>query len=338
MPARPNTAHGICPALPLTRRAFAAAALAGATGLLAGCVDQHPHRSASGDARLVATSPAVADMCDKLELPLVGVPKTSSTLPARYRGVKKVGMAMSPDLEILKSLDPDCVISPNALKSDLQPKYAASALACIFVDLESVPALYSSLSYLGTRFDRRAQAAALVADYEAYIEQYRASVKGEKAPRVLVLMGVPGSYVVATPKSYAGSLVELAGGRNVYRSTSRDFLNANTEDMLTRDPDIILRTAHALPAQVMQSFAKEFRENDIWKHFRAVKEDRVFDLDSTKFGMSATFAYPDALADLQPMLYGNATGSDGTSAANAPVTADTGATTAATATTEGGSK
>ena len=31
-------------------------------------------------------------------------------------------------------------------------------------------------------------------------------------------MGLPGSYVVATDKSYVGSLVELAGGDNVYKS------------------------------------------------------------------------------------------------------------------------
>ena len=284
----------------------------------AGCVDQHPRRagSSSGSAtlRIVATSPATAEICDKLDLALVGVPTTSRGLPDRYKDVKKVGTAMAPDLEILKSLDPDCVISPNSLQSDLQPKYAGAALACVFIDLKSVKGLYESVAYLGRKFDREDQANALVADYNAFIKDYRADTEGKKAPSVLVLMGVPGSYVVATPKSYAGSLVELAGGKNVYADETKDFVNANTEDMLARDPDIILRTAHALPQQVMQMFAKEFKENDIWKHFRAVKEDRVYDLDSSKFGMSAEFNYPEALQDLQPMLYGDGSGTDGTSA------------------------
>ena len=117
-------------------------------------------------------------------------------------------------------------------------------------------------------------------------------------------MGVPGSYIVATELSYAGSLVALAGGANVYAGEQADFVNVNTEDMLARDPDIILRTAHALPDQVMQMFAEEFEQNDIWKHFRAVKEGRVYDLDASKFGMSAEFNYPEALEDLRPILYG----------------------------------
>ena len=116
-------------------------------------------------------------------------------------------------------------------------------------------------------------------------------------------MGLPGSYIVATENSYAGSLVALAGGQNVYAGSDQEFLNVNTEDMQARDPDIILRTAHALPDQVMQMFADEFAANDVWKHFRAVKEGRVYDLPYDQFGMSATFNYPDALQTLQPMLY-----------------------------------
>lgn len=118
-------------------------------------------------------------------------------------------------------------------------------------------------------------------------------------------MGLPGSYVVATPKSYVGSLVELAGGINVYADEEKDFVNINTEDMLKQDPDVILRCAHALPDQVTEMFGKEFKTNDIWKHFDAVKNDEVYDLSYEYFGMSATFDYPKALKELEPILYGD---------------------------------
>ena len=114
----------------------------------------------------------------------------------------------------------------------------------------------------------------------------------------------PGSYIVATENSYVGSLVKLAGGVNVYQGTDQEFLNANTEDMQSKDPDIIVRAAHALPDDVVEMFKEEFETNDIWKHFRAVQEGRVYDLSYDKFGMSAKFNYPEALEELQPMLYG----------------------------------
>ena len=80
-----------------------------------------------------------------------------------------------------------------------------------------------------------------------------------------------------------------------------------------KEPDIILRTAHALPDQVMEMFNEDFATNDIWKHFSAVKNNRVYDLTYEYFGMSANFSYPDALQELQEILYPDEKNSDETS-------------------------
>lgn len=301
-----------CP--PITRRAFAgmlATAAAGfASAYLLGCVDQHPDDPDGSDAdsgayRLVATSAAVADITDRLELDLVGVCDTTSTLPDRYADVERVGTPMSPDVEIISSLNPDYVLSPNTLQSDLQPKYSSAGLASLFLDLKSVEGMYESIDALGDKFDRRTQADECIAEYEDFMAGYRDRNAGKDSPNVLVLMGLPGSYIIATENSYVGSLVELAGGTNVYAGTSDEFLSVNTEDMLTKDADVIVRAAHAMPEEVVEMFAEDFETNDIWKHFRAVQEGRVYDLSYDKFGMSAKFNYSEALEELQPMLYGD---------------------------------
>ncbi len=273
-----------------------------------GCVDQHPEQSAGGDtsqeSRIVATSPSVADICDRLGIELVGVCQTSGTLPDRYKDVTQVGLAMSPDMEVIKSLNPDYVLSPNSLQSDLQPKYAAIGVKSLFLNLKSVEGMYASIEGLGEKFGKQEEAEKLVAEYNTFIEDYKKKNEGKESPRVLVLMGLPGSYIVATESSYVGSLVKLAGGINVYGDgDGQEFLNANTEDMKTKEPDIILRAAHALPDDVKKMFADEFSQNDIWKHFKAVQEGRVYDLSYDKFGMSAKFNYPEALEELQPLLY-----------------------------------
>lgn len=284
--------------------------LAGMLALSAtGCINQHPEQNTddgSDQVRIVATSPAAVDICDKLELDLVGVcSSTLSTIPERYQDVTTVGTAMSPDLEILKSLNPDYVISPNSLQSDLQPKYASIEVNSLFLNLRSVEGMYASIEGLGEKFDREEQAQALVEEYQQFMEEYRSQNEGKESPTVLVLMGLPGSYIVATESSYVGNLVKLAGGVNVYGDgDGQEFLTANTEDMKTKEPDIILRAAHALPEDVVEMFQDEFETNDIWKHFEAVQEGRVYDLPYDLFGMSAKFNYPDALEELQPLLYG----------------------------------
>lgn len=284
--------------------------LAGMLALSAtGCVNQHPEQNTddgSDQVRIVATSPAAVDICDKLELDLVGVcSSTLSTIPERYQDVTTVGTAMSPDLEILKSLNPDYVISPNSLQSDLQPKYASIGVSSLFLNLRSVEGMYASIEGLGEKFDREEQARALVEEYQQFMEEYQSQNEGKESPTVLVLMGLPGSYIVATESSYVGNLVKLAGGVNVYGDgDGQEFLTANTEDMKTKEPDIILRAAHALPEDVVEMFQDEFETNDIWKHFEAVQEGRVYDLPYDLFGMSAKFNYPDALEELQPLLFG----------------------------------
>lgn len=311
--------------------------LAAASLLLTGCVDQHSEgtktttqtetvesmleitdpvekqavevakakvRSMEGSPKIVATSPAVADICDKLELDLVGVCSSSiSTIPERYKAVTTVGTAMSPDMEIVASLKPDWILSPISLQSDLEPKYENIGVDWAFLNLRSVQGMYRSIQELGEIFDREEQAGTLVKEFRDFYEEYKKKNEGKDHPKVLILMGLPGSYIIATENSYVGSLVALAGGENVYTDTDQEFLTVNTEDMKTKEPDIILRAAHALPDQVVEMFNEDFKTNDIWKHFDAVKNGRVYDLTYENFGMSATFRYPKALDELQPILY-----------------------------------
>lgn len=256
--------------------------------------------------RIIATSAAVCDIMDRLGIELVGVPETSvSNIASRYANVTRVGSPMEPDMEIIKTLKPTDVIGPDTLEADLKIKYDNIGVKSTFVNLRSVQGLYDTVRLIGDKYGKKSEADAIINEYNTFIKNYSSGHEGEAKPKVLVLMGLPGSYLVATQNSYAGSLVELAGGVNVFHDESKDFLNVNTEEILAKDPDVIIRTAHGLPKEALEMFEKEFSTNDIWKHFRAVKNGKVYDVDYMLFGMSATFDYPQALADLEPMLYGD---------------------------------
>lgn len=274
---------------------------------LTGCVDQKakPQKHIDGDhARIIATSVACADILDKLNVDLVAIADSKlQPPPKRYENLPTIGTAMSPDMEKIASMNPDYVFSPASLMPDLLPKYQAAGIHFGFLNLSNVPGMYRSIEDMGRLLNREKEAAALVKDYEEFMKDFKSRNKGP-APKVLILMGLPGSYVVATDKSYVGSLVKLAGGENVYPDDDQQFLTVNTEDMLEKDPDIILRTAHAMPEKVHDMFQDEFKNNDVWKHFRAVKEDKVYDLNTKLFGMSANFSYKEALGDLEKVFYG----------------------------------
>jgi iron complex transport system substrate-binding protein len=269
----------------------------------AGAAESADGSPASAGYRLVATSRAAVEICDRLGLVLAGVPSLDG-LPERYAGAARTGSAMAPDLEAIRLIAPTEVVGPDTLAGDLAPGYANAGIAATFLNLRGVGGLYESADYLGGKYGAKSEAARLRAGYEAALEELGQKRGGREGPRALILMGMPGAYVECTQHSYAGDLVALCGGVNVVGDPVEGFVSWNTEELLLLDPDVILRTAHALPDLVADMFEKEFSENDVWKHFRAVREGRVYDLDSEIFGMSANFRWPEAFERLSGIFYG----------------------------------
>src|SRR5699024_7344365 len=75
------------------------------------------------DGDIIATTVAIVEIMDRLELDLVGVPTSYKDLPERYSDATEVGMAMDPDMEIIKSLKPTDVLSVTTLQADLEDSF-----------------------------------------------------------------------------------------------------------------------------------------------------------------------------------------------------------------------
>lgn len=253
--------------------------------------------------RVVATTVAVTEIMDALEVDLVGVPTSSKTLPKRYKGLPEVGNPMSPDMEKVKSLKPSEVLSVTTLEYELKPVFDGVGMKANFLDLTSLKNMQSSISDLGKKYGREKQAEAVVTKLDKKVASIQKEVKGKKEPTVLILLGVPGSYLVATEHSYIGDLVKQLGGKNIVQGEQVEYLASNTEYLKKADPDIILRAAHGMPDEVVKMFDKEFKTNDIWKHFAAVKNNRVYDLEERLFGTTGNLAAIEALDELNKMMY-----------------------------------
>jgi len=281
-----------------------------ATVVLAGCSSQKGTSSneeniePAGE-RIVATTVALTEIMDALEIDLVGIPSSYKDLPKRYADVQEVGNPMSPDMEMLLSLKPTEILSVTTLKYDLQEMFDERDIDMTYVNLESIDAMHSEILHLGEKYDREEQAKAIVDQFEEKVAEIDKLSEGKDQPSVLILLGIPGSYLVATEHSYIGDLVKRSGGKNVITGEKVEFLSSNTEYLQQAKPDIILRASHGMPEQVIQMFDDEFKSNDVWQHFEAVKNDRVYDLDELLFGTTGSLAAVEALGELQKMLYPN---------------------------------
>lgn len=258
----------------------------------------------SGEFRIVPTTVALTMTLDKLDLPIVGKPTSYKTLPNRYKDVPEIGQPMEPNVEAVKKLKPTHVLSVSTIKDEMQPFYKQLNMKGYFYDFDSLKGMQKSITQLGDQFNRKAQAKELN-DHLNSVKQKieNKAAKQKKHPKVLILMGVPGSYLVATDKSYIGDLVKIAGGENVIKVKDRLYISSNTENLLNINPDIILRLPHGMPEEVKKMFQKEFKQNDIWKHFKAVKNNHVYDLEEVPFGITANVDADKAMTQLYDLFY-----------------------------------
>ena len=252
-------------------------------------------KTKESDDRIVSTTVAITEFLEELDLNAVGVPTTYKELPKRFDDATEVGNAMSPDLEIVLSLEPTDVLSVTNLQEDLEESFNEYDIPAHFLDLDTVDGMLTEIENLGEKYNRTEEASEIVNSFDKKMDEVEETVKDKESPKVLILMGVPGSYIVGTENSYIGDLVKRAGGENAVTDEEQDFISANTEYLQQLDADIILRAVHGAPDDVREMFDEEFEQNDIWKHFKAVKNDSVYDLEETLFGTTANLAVEEAM-------------------------------------------
>lgn len=255
---------------------------------------------------IAATSVAICEILDEFGFDnVVGVPETSGKLPERYKNVTTIGSPMNPDLEILKSLNPDLVLSPQTLESSLAESYRTAGITSAFLDLSSVEGMYRAITSLGEYLGFEEAAERLNNEYTAYMEEYKSTVTDEQD--ILLLMAFPdGFYLVATENSYVGNLIKLAGGNNVYGSDYKGdengFVNINPEDIVQKEPDRIFVFAHYAEDDAFAYMKSEFETNVTWQYFDAVQNGNITHLPSEYFGMSASLDWTESLEYLEPIM------------------------------------
>ena len=259
--------------------------------------------TASKEEVVVSTSVAVTEILDALGVKVSGVPKTSYELPESTKGAVEIGNPMSPDLEIIKSLNPTLVVSVDTLGSDYMNLFKENNIPSEFVSLESLDGLKNAINTLGEKFNKNDEAKALLEKIESKEKEAKEKAASLEKPEVLVLFA--GSTMIATAKSYIGSLVEIVGGKNIVEDNSKSFTTYNKEDLALLNPEKILVMVHAMPEETKAALEKEMASDTAWQNINAVKEGKVIYLDNNYFGMSANLKVIEGLDMLSDIVHGS---------------------------------
>ena len=257
----------------------------------------------NGEEIVVATSVAVTEILDELGVKVSGVPTSSYDLPESTKDAVKVGNPMNPDLEIIKSLNPDVVVSVDTLGEDYKKLFTDNNIPSEFIDLTTLEGLKTSISTLGERFNKTEKANEILNELKVKEDEF-VNLSKEEKKNVLLVFAAPGSMMIATPSSYIGNLVDKVGTNNIVKDDKKPFVSYSNEEIVKLNPDMVLVMTHGMPEQAKKMAEEKFASDPAWSRIEAVKEGKVYYLENGYFGMSANLKVIESLDKLGEIIYG----------------------------------
>ena len=263
---------------------------------------QEKERTAE-EKKVVLGTVAIAEIFNKLGYKnVVGVPETDYDLGA-YKDVKKIGKPMTPDAEVVKSVNPDIFFSEKSLQEANEKKLGALNINSKFLDLGSYDGIINSIKEIGNELNIKDSTDKLVEEIESRSEAAFKKTEGKTPKKVLYLFGTPKSIMVGTSSSYIGSLLKKMNINNVAGDNEKSYIPLSMENIIAENPDVILVMNHVDPQTSKMMVEKAFSENPALKNINAVKNDKVVFLDNKIFSVTGNIHVADAIEELVKVAY-----------------------------------
>ncbi len=282
---------------------------------LVGCGQKEPPAEKDGQALnkpvdkkeqvLVAGTKTAAELLDALELDAAGVISTEKELPERFKDSKEIGQPMKPDLELISSLDPDVFITDINLKETMDEMFKESDIELVYLENNQYEDIFKSIELLAEKFDRKDRGEELIKEMRKEEAEILKEV-GEKDLDILAIFGTPESFMIATPNSFVGSVIDKLSAHNIAADLAQGkpmpYLPLSMEVISSLQPDKILRMSHVNPELSKEMFKEEFSK-DFWQNLDAVKNNEVYDLTNENFGVTANINIINSLRELKDIIY-----------------------------------
>lgn len=255
---------------------------------------------------VVAASVAASQVLDAIGAEVIGIPTTKLEMPEGLKGLPEVGQSMNPDLEVVASLEPDVFVMDKSFKEKVEESMKEYDLNTFFIDTTTYTNFISSIEELGKEVGREDEAKELIETLKES-EKEVAKIKGDKSPTVSIFFGSGENFMLATETSYLGDLAKAVGATNISSKlgdVNSPYIQFSLEQILEQNPDYILRFAHGDVEETKKAFDSAFDKNPVYAELDAVKNNKVVDLDSNIFNVSANLKITEAITTLGDILYG----------------------------------
>jgi iron complex transport system substrate-binding protein len=229
--------------------------------------------------RIVSLVPAVTEMLFAIGAgDRLAAVSSFDTYPPEVERLARVGALLDPDLERIFALRPDLVVL-YASQSELQAQLARAGIAAYVYTHGGLADITTMMRDLGRRTGTQDQAERAASAIEEELRAIADRVRDRARPATLVVIGRERGSLRAIYASggrgFLHDLVEVAGGHDVFADIDRENIQASTELILTRAPEVILEVYGGSSLNEPEIA----RERAVWKTLSsipAVREGRIY--------------------------------------------------------------
>jgi iron complex transport system substrate-binding protein len=229
--------------------------------------------------RIISLVPAVTEMLYAMGAGsrVVGVSSYDS-YPPEVKQLPGVGALLDPNVERMLSLKPDLVVVYGS-QEDLKQQLGRAGIAIFDYRHAGLADVTTTIRALARRIGAEPKGSALADRIERGLANIRTRVEGRGRPRTLLVFGrerlaLRGVYA-SGGVGFLNDMLDVAGGTNVFADVKLQAIQASTEQILAKRPDVILEARasnSAFPSGDRQS------ELNVWRALSAVpavRDNRV---------------------------------------------------------------
>jgi len=226
--------------------------------------------------RIVSLAPSITEVLFALGVGdrVVGVTRYCDYPPAAAER-QKVGGYYDANLEAVAALDPHLVILLKEHES-VRTQLSSLGVRLLPIDNNTVASILDAITLIGDACGAAARASAMVNDLESRIRRIRERTAGAPRPRVLISIGRnmgAGSLTdvyIAGQDGFFSTLLDMAGGVNVYSDRVIKFPMVSEEGIIELDPDVVID----LVADLERTGVSTQQVLDVWTALGDVKAVR----------------------------------------------------------------
>ncbi len=232
-----------------------------------------------------------ADLLGENQDRIVGVSEFTD-YPPRLKRISSIGPYSKFNIEKVVTLKPDLVLATMDGNSQEQVLHLRELkIPVVVVDTRSLLKIEESISLVSEALGQADQGKKILQRFNETISKIKSRAQARKPKRVLMqISGYP--IIVAGGKTFLNDLIELVGSRNIYAGSESSYPRPSIEDILDKNPDVILMFDSV--GRAWQNFPK----------LQAVRDQNVKKLDPDVL-LRPTLRILNGLLLLEKAIYGN---------------------------------